>query len=51
MAEGGQSEEGMEIIRVVLNSTISDIDGASIFEILARLNMVDYMLTCSKLSD
>lgn len=50
MAEGGQSEEGMDIIRVVLNSTIPDIDGArSLKEKLARL--VDDAPTCSKLSD
>lgn len=52
MAEGGQSEEGMDIIRVALNSTIPDIDGARILEEkLARLNLVDDVPTCSKLSD
>lgn len=52
MAEGGQSEEGMDIIRVALNSTIPDIDGGRILEEkLARLNLVDDVPTCSKLSD
>lgn len=41
----------IEAIRVALNSTIPDIDGAKCSKIPARLNMVDDLPTCSKLSD